>query len=74
MFAAVSFPLDEILEPFPVPTTVDYLFYFSLWFSIDDYGRWVVRQFPPWNWVVRSQSELYYIEHWVELLHRVWQF
>ena len=64
---AISFPLDEILEPSPVPTTVDYLFYFPLRFSVDDYRRWVVRQFPSWNRVVRSRSELYYVEHWVDV-------
>jgi len=74
MFAAISFPLDEILEPSLVPTTVDYLFHFLLRFSVDDYGQWVVRQFPSWNRVVQSRSELYYVEHWVELLHPVWQF
>ena len=71
MFAAVFFPLDEILEPSPVPTTVDYLFHFPLRFSVDDYGWWVVRQFLSWNRVVRSRSELYYVEHWMELLHPV---
>ena len=39
VFAAISFPLNEILESSPVPTTVKYLFHFPLHFSIDDYGR-----------------------------------
>ena len=38
VFAAISFPLDEVLESSPVPMTVEYLFYFPLHFSIDDYG------------------------------------
>ena len=38
MFAAVFFPLDEVLESSPMPTAVEYLLYFPLWFPIDDYG------------------------------------
>jgi len=38
VFVAISFPLDEVLESSPVPMTVEYLFYFPLYFSIDDYG------------------------------------
>jgi len=30
VFMAISLPLDEVLESFPVPTTVEYLFYFPL--------------------------------------------
>ena len=74
VFAAISFPLNEVLESSPVPTTVEYLFHFPFCFSVDDYGQWVVRRFPSWNWVIRSWSELHYVEHWVELLHPVWQF
>ena len=74
VFAAISFPLNEVLESSPVPTTVEYLFYFPLCFSVDDYGQWVVYCFPSWNQVVQSRSKLHYVEHWVELLHPVWQF
>jgi len=74
VFAAVSFPLNKILESSPVPTTVEYLFHFLLRFSVDDYGWWVVCCFLSWNQVIWSQSKLHYIEHWVELLHPVWQF
>ena len=73
VFMAISFPLDEVLESSPVPTTVKYLFYFPLWFSVDDYGRRVVLCFPACDWVIRSRSELYYVEHWMELLYPVWQ-
>ena len=38
VFMAILFPLDEILKSFPVPTTVEYLFYLPLCFSVDDYG------------------------------------
>jgi len=73
VFMAISLPLDKILESSPVPTTVKYLFYFPLQFSVDNYGRWVVLCFPACDWVVWSRSELYYVEHWMELLHPVWQ-
>ena len=73
VFTAISLPLDEVLESSPVPTTVKYLFYFLLQFSIDDCGWWVVLCFPACNQVIRSRSELYYVEHWMELLHLVWQ-
>ena len=39
VFTAVSFPLNEILESSPVPTTVEYLLHFPLCFSVNDYGR-----------------------------------
>ena len=39
VFAAISFPLNEVLESSPVPTTVKYLFHFPLHFSVDDYGQ-----------------------------------
>jgi len=73
VFVAISLPLDEVLESSSVPMTVEYLFYFPLWFSVDDYGWQVVLCFLACNRVVWSQSELYYVEHWMELLHLVWQ-
>ena len=38
VFMAISFLLDEVLESSPVPITVEYLLYFPLCFSVDDYG------------------------------------
>ena len=72
VFAAVSLPLNEVLESSLVPTTVKYFLYFPLRFSIDDYGQWVVLHRAFCNWVIWGQSKLYYIEHWMELLHPVW--
>jgi len=72
VFAAVSFLLDEVLESSPVPMTIEYFLHFSLCFSVDDYGQWVVLHFASCNRVVQSQSELHYVEHWMELLHPVW--
>ena len=63
VFTAISLPLNEILESSPMPMTVEYFLYFSLCFSIDNYGWWVVLHFASCNQVVWSQSELYYIEH-----------
>ena len=73
VFTAISFPLNKILESSLVPTTVEYLLYFPLCFSVNDYGRWVIFRFPSCDQVIQSWSELYYVEHWVELLHPVWQ-
>jgi len=39
VFAAISLPLNEVLESSLVPTTVEYFLYFPLCFSIDDYGQ-----------------------------------
>ena len=73
VFTAISLSLDEVLESFPVPMTVEYLFHFPLRFSVDDYGQRVVLCFPACDQVIRSQGELYYVEHWMKLLHPVWQ-
>jgi len=72
MFVAISFPLNKVLESSAVPTTVEYFLHLPLRFSVDDYGQWVVLYFASCNQVVQSQSELYYVEHWMELLHPVW--
>ena len=73
VFAAISFPLDEVLESSSVLTTVEYLFYFPLHFSVDDYGRWVVFRLLACNRVIQGWSKLHHIEHRIELLHLVWQ-
>ena len=72
VFAAISFPLDEVLESSPVPMTIKYFLYLLLCFSIDDYRQWMVLHFASCNWVVWSRSKLCYVEHWIELLHLVW--
>ena len=73
VFMAISLLLDEVLESSPVPTTVEYLFYFPLWFSVDDDGWWVVLCFLVCNRVIWSWSKLHHVEHRMELLHLVWQ-
>ena len=72
VFAAVSLSLNEVLESSLVPTTVEYFLYFLLRFSVDDYGWWVVLRCAFCNQVIRGQSKLHYVEHWMELLHPVW--
>jgi len=62
VFAAISLPLNEVLESSPVPMTVEYLLYFPLRFSIDDYRQWVVFHFLSCNRVVQSWSTLHYVE------------
>jgi len=52
VFAAISFPLNEILESSLVPMTVEYLFHFPLHFSINDYGWWVIHCFLSCDQVV----------------------
>jgi len=39
VFMTVFFLLNKILESSPVPMTVEYLLYFPLCFSVDDYGQ-----------------------------------
>jgi len=73
VFTAISLPLNEVLESSPMPMTVKYFLYFLLHFSVDNYRWWVVLRFASCNRIVWSQSELYYVEHWMELLHPVWQ-
>jgi len=73
VFAAIFLSLNEVLESSPVPTTVKYFLYFLLRFSVNDYGQWVVICFASCNQVIWSWSELHYVEHWMELLHLVWQ-
>ena len=73
VFTAVSLPFNEVLESSPVPMTVKYFLYFPLCFSVDDYGQWVVLCHASCNWVIQGQSKLHYVEHWMELLHPVWQ-
>jgi len=45
MFSAETLLLDQKLEPPPVPATIQYLFHFLLFFSVDD-DRWQGLWFP----------------------------
>jgi len=46
VFSAEAFPLDQKLEPPPVSATIQYLFHFLLFFSVDDDGWWRGLWFP----------------------------
>jgi len=70
---AISFPLNEILESSLVSTTVEYLLYFPLCFSVDDYRQWVIFHFLACYQVIRGRSELHYVEYRMELLYLEWQ-
>jgi len=36
VFSAEALPLNQELEPSPVPATIQYLFYLLLWFSVNN--------------------------------------
>jgi len=46
VFSAEALPLDQELEPPPVPATIQYLFHFLLFFSVDNDGWRRGLQFP----------------------------
>jgi len=46
VFSAEALPLDQELEPPLVPATIQYLFHFLLFFSVDDNGWWQGLWFP----------------------------
>jgi len=46
VFSAEALPLDQELEPPLVPATIQYLFHFLLFFSVDDDGWWRSLRFP----------------------------
>jgi len=69
VFAAISLPLDEVLEPSPVLATVEDLFHFPLLFSINKY-RWRVSiWFMAWYWVLQSGRQFDAIEDRIKLSH-----
>jgi len=60
VFVAISFLLNEILESSPVPMTVEYLLYFLLHYSVDNYGWWVVFCFLSVTVVPWTSSHILY--------------
>jgi len=60
VFVAISFLLNEILESSPVPMTVEYLLYFPLYCSVDNYGQWVVFCFLSVTVVLWTSSHILY--------------
>jgi len=74
VFSAEAFPLNQELEPPPVPATIQYLFHFPLWFSVDNNGWWQGSWLPSWYQIIQSGRQLDHIEHWVQLSQSVGQF
>ena len=62
-----TFPLNQELEPPPVPATIQYLLYLPFRFSIDN-NRWQRgSRLSFWYWIVWGGGQLDHVEHWVQL-------
>jgi len=73
VLSAETLPLNQELEPPPVPATIQHLFHLLLWFSIDDNRWWRGSWLPFWYWIVRSSGQLDHVEHRVQLSQSVRQ-
>jgi len=71
VLSAETLPLNQELEPPPVPVTIQYLLYLPLWFSVDDDRWWRGLWLPPWYRIVQSGGQLDYIEYQVQLSQSV---
>jgi len=73
VLSAETLPLNQELEPPPVPATIQHLFHLPLQFSIDNnrwqWGSWL----PSWYRIVWSGGQLDHVEHWVQLSQSVRQ-
>jgi len=73
VLSAEPFPLNQELEPSPVPATIQHLFHLPFRFSVDD-NRWRrVLWLPSWYRIVRSGGQLDHVEHQVQLSQSVGQ-
>jgi len=73
VLSAKTFPLNQALEPPPVPVAIQYLLYLPFRFSVDD-NRWQRGSwFLSWYQIVRSGRQLDHIEHRVQLSQSVGQ-
>jgi len=70
MFNPEVLPFDEVTELPIHHFTVQDFFYHPFLFSVDDLRRWRGSCMPSRDWVVRSWSQFYYIEHRVDTAHR----
>jgi hypothetical protein len=66
MFNPEVLPFDEVTELPIHHFTVQDFFYHPFLFSVDDLRRWRGSRTPSRDWVVRSWSQFYYIEHRVD--------
>jgi len=73
VFSAEALPLDQELKPPLVPTTIQYLFHFPLFFSVDDNGWQWGLQLPSWYRIVWSDGQLDHVEHQMQLSQSVRQ-
>jgi len=73
VLSAETLPLNQELEPPPMPATIQYLFHLPLWFSVDDDGwRWGLR-LPFWYQIIQSGRQLDHVEHQMQLSQSVRQ-
>jgi len=73
VLSAETFPLNQELEPPPVPAAIQYLLYLPFRFSVNDNrwgrGAW----FLSWYRIVWSGRQLDHVEHRVQLSQSVGQ-
>ena len=67
VLSAETLPLNQELEPPPVPATIQYLFYFLLQFSVDDDGWRRGLRLPFWYRIVWGGGQLDHVEHRMQL-------
>ena len=73
VLSAETFPLDQELEPPPVPAAIQYFLYFPFQFSVDDNRWWQGSWLSSWYQIVQSSGQLDHIEHQVQLSQSVGQ-
>jgi len=73
VLSAEPLPLNQELEPPPVPATIQYFFHLPLRFSVDDNGWWQGLRLPSWYRIVQSSGQLDHVEHRMQLSQSVRQ-
>jgi len=73
VLSAETLPLNQELEPPPVPVTIQHLFYLPLQLSVNN-NRWQRGSWlPSWYQIIRSGGQLDHVEHRVQLSQSVKQ-
>jgi len=67
VLSAETLPLNQELEPPPVPAAIQYLLYLPFRFSVDDNRWWWGPWLPFWYRIVRGGRQLDHVEHQVQL-------
>ena len=70
---AETLPLNQELEPPPVPVTIQHLFHLLLRFFVDHNRWWWGSWLSSWYRIVQSGGQLDHIEHRVQLSQSVRQ-